>query len=397
MPSRMARASRSTRGPSRSRKNMDNTAKNSFAALRPTPPISRETSTEDCSISSTNWPRIAAGSAEICSRTCCAHTPTQGRSRSAGGRVGREARKSCTRAYAAAASTCSIKASQTIGTMIARVTSSVVSSAATPGRPRARRRKRIFSGQLTYARMPPQMSGTMNGCTTEKVSSTTPRIRAATSSRLNQGAVGRSASMGNRLQAPPKHVRRSRGDGGKEVSIPLRALCVELSGKRIEAALFDRRTHRLHQGQVLMEIMNGAEARGQNLAALVQMTQVRPAVMSASVAVALLVYGAHVGLVLRVADLDSAPVGKEPAIAGVAGGHYAVEHVHAAAHRFDEIFGRAHAHQIARPILRQVRLQRFEHMLAFAPRLADGEPADRVAVESDLRQARDRLLAQMRV
>ena len=40
--------------------------------------------------------------------------------------------------------------------------------------------------------------------------------------------------------------------------------------------------------------------------------------------------------------------GEEVAVARVAGRHHAVEHVHPARHRLDQVLGRAHAHQVAR-------------------------------------------------
>src|SRR5262245_40429153 len=112
--------------------------------------------------------------------------------------------------------------------------------------------------------MPPQINGTTNGRSTLKVSSTMPRISAATSRRRNQGAVGRSASM-------------------RSASVALGSAGVEVGHECVEPSFFDRRTHGLHQGQVLVEIMNGAEARGQNLAALVEVPQIRAAVVGARV------------------------------------------------------------------------------------------------------------------
>src|ERR1043165_7471048 len=103
--------------------------------------------------------------------------------------------------------------------------------------------------------MPPQINGTTKGRSTLKVSSTMPRINAATSRRRNHGAVGRSASM-------------------RSASVALGSAGVEVGHKCVEGSLFDRSTHGLHQGQILVEIMNGADARGQNLAAFIEMPQI---------------------------------------------------------------------------------------------------------------------------
>ena len=76
--------------------------------------------------------------------------------------------------------------------------------------------------------------------------------------------------------------------------------------------------------------------------------------------------------------------------------HHAVEHVDAALHRAHDVAGPADAHQVARPVGGQHRhgvVERGEHqLLAFA----DGEAADRVAVEADVGQRLDALLAQGR-
>src|SRR5687767_5053012 len=58
------------------------------------------------------------------------------------------------------------------------------------------------------------------------------------------------------------------------------------------------------------------------------------------------------------------------------------------------ILARADAHQVARPVRGQVRLDRFEHRLALLLRLADRQAADRVAVEADAPQACERFLPQ---
>ena len=62
---------------------------------------------------------------------------------------------------------------------------------------------------------------------------------------------------------------------------------------------------------------------------------------------------------------------------------HAVEHVDAARDRFEDVVGRADAHQVARAVGRQLRHHRLEHVEHHRLRLADREPADGVAVEAD--------------
>ena len=51
-----------------------------------------------------------------------------------------------------------------------------------------------------------------------------------------------------------------------------------------------------------------------------------------------------------VAQIDLAEAGKRHAVAAVTGRHHAIEHVDAARDRFQQILGRADAHQVARAI-----------------------------------------------
>jgi hypothetical protein len=99
--------------------------------------------------------------------------------------------------------------------------------------------------------------------------------------------------------------------------------------------------------------------------------------------------------VARVAQAQVAEAGEEVAVARVARGHHAVEHVDAAGHAFDQVFRRAHAHQVARLVRRQpVRRVRHDaqHLVLG---LADADAAHRVARQVELDQRRQRLFAQV--
>ena len=98
--------------------------------------------------------------------------------------------------------------------------------------------------------------------------------------------------------------------------------------------------------------------------------------------------------VAGVADPDVAVAGEEPAVAGVSRGKHAVEHVDPRRHRLDDVLGRAHAHEIARPVRGQPRRGVRHDPAHVALGLADREPADRVAVESDGREPREGFVAQ---
>ena len=90
----------------------------------------------------------------------------------------------------------------------------------------------------------------------------------------------------------------------------------------------------------------------------------------------------------RIAQVDLAEPGERHAVTAIAGRHHAIEHVDAARDRFQHVIGRADAHQIARPILRQDRRDLLDHRQHHRLRLADREAADGITVKADVDQAR---------
>ena len=86
-----------------------------------------------------------------------------------------------------------------------------------------------------------------------------------------------------------------------------------------------------------------------------------------------------------VADVDDAFGGEKHAVASVAGGHYAVEHVDAAGNCFDQIDGGADAHEVAGAIGGEDGGDDFNHLVHKFGGLAYGEASDGVsfAVEAD--------------
>src|SRR4051812_24155946 len=132
--------------------------------------------------------------------------------------------------------------------------------------------------------------------------------------------------------------------------------------------------------------MNGAEARGQNLAAFVEMPQIRTAVVTTGVARTGRVERRSVCFVPRIADLEHAGGYEQMAIARVPCRHDAVEHVDAAPNCLDQVLRRTYSHEVARPVRGQVRLDCIEHFFPLLLRLADGQTADRIAVEADALQ-----------
>ena len=141
--------------------------------------------------------------------------------------------------------------------------------------------------------------------------------------------------------------------------------------------------------------MDRVEARAKDLVHALEMVKVRPREIAAGVATAVRVERAGVFAMLRVADLDVAPAREQPAVACVARGHHAVEHVDAFGDCIDDVFRRADAHQVARLLRRKAWRDVRDHSLHVGLRLTDREPADRVAVEADLLQGFVRDVAQV--
>ncbi|MDT4845161.1 hypothetical protein FQZ97_791400 [compost metagenome] len=100
-------------------------------------------------------------------------------------------------------------------------------------------------------------------------------------------------------------------------------------------------------------------------------------------------------LVARVADFQVTEAGEQRAVARVARGHDAVEHVHAVGHALHQVFRRTDAHQVARLVRRQaVRRVRHDLQHLFFG-LAHAHAADGVAGKVHLDQRFERLLPQV--
>ncbi len=157
-----------------------------------------------------------------------------------------------------------------------------------------------------------------------------------------------------------------------------------------------------------MQVVDGGQHGAEHFAAAVQVVQV-----SATESVAPTLVPRHarsartrmagtagvqrlrVGLVAGVTQLQVAIAGEHGAVACIAGGHDAVKHVHAIGHALHQVFGRAHAHQVARLVRRQA-VRRVRHdlqHLVFG--LAHAHAAHGVARKVHLHQRVQRFLAQV--
>src|SRR5215467_5380360 len=141
---------------------------------------------------------------------------------------------------------------------------------------------------------------------------------------------------------------------------PLGSLPAESREPVLETSPRDRLAQLAHEGLVVVQVVQGIEARAQDLVDLLQMVQVAPGETRAGVAAAGLVERPRVVAVARVADLDVAEAGEEPAVPRVARRQHAVEHVDPGRHGLGDVLGSAHPHEIARGVHRQA-LRRVAH------------------------------------
>ena len=188
---------------------------------------------------------------------------------------------------------------------------------------------------------------------------------------------------------------RPRGPVIERLVDAARAVGLELRAEGLEAAGVQRLAHLAHQVQVVVQVVDAGQHRPQHLAAAVQVVQVGAAEAGCRCGSCRSGRAAARRLRCGVADLQVAEAREQVAVARVARGHHAVEHVHALRHAFDQVFRRAHAHQVARLVRRQpVRRVRHDaqHLVLG---LADADAADRVAGQVQRGQRVQRFLAQV--
>ena len=135
--------------------------------------------------------------------------------------------------------------------------------------------------------------------------------------------------------------------------------------------------------------------RAQHLAHPLQVVQVGTRMVAAGAALAGRVQRALIIAPAGVADLQVAKAGEQPPVAGVAGGHHAVEHVDATGDAVEQVLGRAHPHQVAGPVGGQPVADVVQDAQHVFLGLAHRKAPYCIALEADVRQARQRLVAQV--
>ena len=125
------------------------------------------------------------------------------------------------------------------------------------------------------------------------------------------------------------------------------------------------------------------------------MPQVGPRKIAAGIAAAVGIKGAVVFGKFAALDVDLAKRGVERAVARIAGGQHAVEHVHTGVDAGNDIQRRAHAHEVTRLFAGQQRGRVVEQIVHLVLGLAHREAANGKTVKIHTAQFVDRALAQV--
>ena len=154
-----------------------------------------------------------------------------------------------------------------------------------------------------------------------------------------------------------------------------------------------------------MQIVDAGQHGAEHFAAAVEVVEVGAAETAGGVALRVggalagvagagRVHRAHIAFVPCVAHFQVAKAGEHMAVAGVAGGHDAIEHVDAALHTGDQIFWGANAHEVVRLVGRQLGANVLQHAHHVVFGLAHAQASHGNAGEVQGFQACQRFVAQ---
>ena len=148
-----------------------------------------------------------------------------------------------------------------------------------------------------------------------------------------------------------------------------------------ESAVLKALAYLLHEGIVEPEIVHDAQAHGEHLAGLEQVSDICSRMSAAGRAGALGIDRAQVALILCVVEIDYTAHSEKMSVTCVAAGHNAIEKVDTARNTLEDISGSSDSHEIARLIGGHIRLNSRNYAVHILFRLADGKSAYGVAVE----------------
>src|SRR6266849_1745609 len=116
------------------------------------------------------------------------------------------------------------------------------------------------------------------------------------------------------------------------------------------------------------------------------MAQVRPGVMLAGITVTVRIKGTFIGAILRILNHHTPGRGKQKAIARVACGEDAVEHVDPSAHALEQVMWFANPHEIARLVRRQLGCSMGGEVIHDVPWFTNAQATYGIAIEATIKQ-----------
>src|SRR5438034_4995714 len=125
-----------------------------------------------------------------------------------------------------------------------------------------------------------------------------------------------------------------------------------------------------------MYIVQGEEAQPEYLVRDEKVADVGSTESSAGGTVAVRIEWARIGAILGALDVETTVSSEGGAIPAHARRGHAVEQVHAAPNRFDQVLGKSYTHQVARMRFRQRVVDDFDHLVHRVFFLANRESAD---------------------
>src|SRR6516164_2850804 len=115
-----------------------------------------------------------------------------------------------------------------------------------------------------------------------------------------------------------------------------------------ETAGGDRSARPRHQILIVVEVDDGQEHAAERLAAAKEVMQIGAGKVARGRAAAFRIERPRIAGVTSVPDVDRPEAREGEAVAAIARGQHAIEHVDAACDRLEKIVGRAYSHEIAR-------------------------------------------------
>src|SRR5471030_3517138 len=132
--------------------------------------------------------------------------------------------------------------------------------------------------------------------------------------------------------------------------------------------------------------MDGVKTCTQYFVATVEMMQVGTTIIATGVTVTMLIKGRCIAFILGITDFYDAVGDKQVTVSRITRWHYAVKHIHATTHAFDQIFRLTNTHQITRFVFWDLRANMFQNTVHVFFWLTDRQTAHSVTIKANIYQ-----------